>query len=127
MQYLRHGSIGRMDPDTRTSAAIAQDLRQLGLRSGDLVMVHASLRRIGPVRGRAEGVIEAILAAIGPGGTMLMVLGAADDHAWVNEHPEAERAALLADAVPFDALTHAGRAGRGHARRGLPHLSRARS
>ncbi len=88
-----------MDGENRTSAAIVQDLRQLGLRSGDLVMVHASLRRLGPVRGRADGVIEAILEAVGPGGTMLMILGAADDHAWVNEHPEAERAALLADAA----------------------------
>ena len=47
--------------------------------------------------------IAAILDAIAPGGTMLMVLGAADDHAWVNERPEPERVALLTDAVPFDA------------------------
>jgi aminoglycoside N3'-acetyltransferase len=68
-----------------------------------MVMAHASLRRIGPVEGGADGVIAAILEAIGPEGTMLMVLGAADDHAWVNERPEAERPALLADAEPFDA------------------------
>ena len=93
-----------MDRHTRTPAALTEDLRVLGLRPGDLVMVHASLRRIGPVEGRAEGVIEAILAALAPDGTMLMVLGAADDHAWVNERPEAEREALLADAAPFDHL-----------------------
>ena len=92
-----------MEGEVRTKAAITEDLRALGLRAGDLVMVHASLRRLGPVEGRAEGVIEAILAAIAPGGTMLMVLGAKDDHAWVNERPEAEREALLADAEPFDA------------------------
>jgi aminoglycoside 3-N-acetyltransferase len=34
---------------------------------------------------------------------MLMVLGALDAHAWVNERPEPERAALLAEAEPFDA------------------------
>ena len=94
-----------MDDETRTPSAIAADLRRLGLASGDLVMVHASLRRIGPVVGRADGLIEAILEAVAPGGTMLMVLGAADEHAWVNERPESEREALLADAVPFDALT----------------------
>lgn len=93
-----------MDPRTRTSAALTEDLRDLGLRPGDLTMVHASLRRIGPVEGRAVGVIEAILEAVAPGGTMLMVLGAADEHAWVNERPEEEREALLADAAPFDHL-----------------------
>jgi aminoglycoside N3'-acetyltransferase len=40
---------------------------------------------------------------IGPEGTMLMVLGALDAHAWVNERPEDVRGALLADAEPFDA------------------------
>ncbi len=33
-----------------------------------------------------------------------MVLGAHDEHAWVNGRPRAERAALLADAEPFDHL-----------------------
>ena len=67
-------------------------------------MVHASLRKLGPVVGRAEGVIDALDAAVADGGTLLMVLGARDDHSWVNEHPERERAALLADSEPFDAL-----------------------
>ena len=92
-----------MDARARTHAQIADDLRGLGSEAGDLVMVHASLRKLGLVEGGADGVIEAILEAIAPGGTMLMVLGAIDDHAWVNERPEAEREALLADAEPFDA------------------------
>src|SRR5262249_42578292 len=40
----------------------------------------------------------------GSDGTLLMNLGPADDWAWVNDRPESERIALLADAVPFDAL-----------------------
>jgi aminoglycoside 3-N-acetyltransferase len=67
-------------------------------------MVHASLRAIGPVEGRAAGVVEALDAAVGPDGTLLMTLGARDDWAWINERPEAERAALLAGAEPFDHL-----------------------
>ena len=66
-------------------------------------MTHASLRAVGQVEGGADGVIDAIREVIGPGGTMLMVLGALDDHAGVNERAEPERAALLADAQPFDA------------------------
>lgn len=68
-------------------------------------MVHASLRRIGPVVDGADGVIDAIREAIGPEGTMLMVLGARDGMAWVNARPESERSALLQGSDPFDAGT----------------------
>jgi aminoglycoside N3'-acetyltransferase len=64
-------------------------------------MIHASLRRIGA---RAEVVIAALEDAVGAQGTLLMVLGAKDDHAWVNERPVQQRAELLRDAEPFDAL-----------------------
>ena len=67
-------------------------------------MVHASLRRVGPVEGGARGLIAAIESVLGPDGTLLMVLGARDDHAWVNERPEPDRAALLSEAEPFDHL-----------------------
>jgi aminoglycoside N3'-acetyltransferase len=85
-------------------AELAGDLGRLGIRAGAVLMVHASLRAIGPVEGRAAGVVQALDAAVGPSGTLLMVLGADDDWAWVNERPEADRASLLAGAVPFDAL-----------------------
>lgn len=88
-----------------TRDRIADDLRALGVRQGDLVMVHASLRAIGRVEGGAEGVLQAIVRALGPSGTMVMVLGAKDDWAWVNARPEAQRPALLAAAEPFDPLT----------------------
>lgn len=86
-------------------AALTADLRRLGVTPGDTLMVHASLRAVGPVERRAAGVVEALDAAVGPEGTVMMVLGAANDWAWVNERPEEERAARLADAVPFDART----------------------
>lgn len=41
-------------------------------------MVHASLRRLGPVQDRADGVLDAIRLALGSNGTMLMMI-AADD------------------------------------------------
>ena len=85
-------------------ARLVQDLRRLGVEDGGVVMVHASLRAIGPVEGGAAGVVEALDRAVGPGGTVVMVLGARDDSAWVNDRPEAEREALLAGAAPFDAL-----------------------
>ena len=80
------------------------DLRRLGLVEGDLVMVHASLRAVGEVEGRADGVVRALDAAVGAAGTVLMGLGARDDWGWVSDRPEDERAALLADATPFEYL-----------------------
>jgi aminoglycoside 3-N-acetyltransferase-4 len=50
---------------------LTDDLRALGLTPRMDVMVHSSLRSIGPVRGGATTVIEAMLAAIAPGGTLL--------------------------------------------------------
>ncbi len=82
---------------------LALDLQQLGVVAGSVVMVHASLRTIGPVEGGADGVVRALDDAVGPEGTLLMVLGADDDWSWVNDRPEADRAALLAEAEPFDA------------------------
>jgi aminoglycoside N3'-acetyltransferase len=89
----------------RTVAELADDLAGLGVQRGDTLMVHASLRRIGPVDGGADGVIDALHLAIGEHGTLLMTLGARDDWGWVNDRPEGERAALLRDAVPFDPST----------------------
>jgi aminoglycoside N3'-acetyltransferase len=91
-------------PAALTVEDLADALARLGVRAGESLMVHASLRRIGPVDGRAAGVVAALDRALGPDGTWMMTLGAADDWSWVNERPEDERPALLADAVPFDVL-----------------------
>jgi len=87
-----------------TADDLVADLRRLGVRAGDVVMVHASLRAIGPVEGGAATVVGAIDAAVGPEGTVMMTLGARDDFDWVNKRPEPEREKLLADTVPFDHL-----------------------
>lgn len=54
----------------RTRDELAADLRALGLAAGDLVMVHAALRRIGPVLGMGDTVIAALRDAVGEGGTI---------------------------------------------------------
>ncbi len=93
-----------MEPDRWSLEYLTVDLRRLGVVAGDLLMVHASLRAVGPVDGGAAGVIDALEAAVGPGGTLLMILGARDDWAWVNERPERDRLDLLRDAEPFNYL-----------------------
>ena len=85
--------------------ALAADLAALGVQPGDTLMVHASLRAIGPVARGADGVLDALEQAVGADGTLLMILGAEIAHDWVNRRPEEEREGLLAGAPPFDPET----------------------
>lgn len=84
-----------------------QDLAGLGVRPGDLLMIHASLRQLGLARtdfgeGGADLILGALDDAVGPEGTLLMVLGSDYAMDWVNLRPEEERAALLAGTPAFD-------------------------
>lgn len=65
-------------------------LETLGLGPGDVVMVHASLRAMGSPPPRAEHLLHAIQAAIGPSGTMLMVLAADEDEPFDALHTEVD-------------------------------------
>lgn len=51
---------------------IILDLHTSGVRSGGVLLVHSSLKSLGPVPGGAEIIIRALLAALGPEGTLLM-------------------------------------------------------
>ncbi len=54
-----------------TRAALRTDLERLGVRPGDDVMVHAALRRVGPMLNGPDALIGALLDAVGPTGTVL--------------------------------------------------------
>jgi len=58
---------------------IMAGLRKLGLRSGDHVLAHSSLSSLGRVRGGADTVIDALLAVLGPGGTLVLPSFGGDD------------------------------------------------
>lgn len=62
----------------RSVAEISAQCRDLGVAAGSIVMIHASLRSVGPVERGAVGVIDALRDAVGPAGTLLMVLSADD-------------------------------------------------
>jgi len=51
---------------------IARGLRELGLTAGDSLIVHSSMRHLGPVEGGAGTVIDAILEVIGPTGNLVL-------------------------------------------------------
>jgi hypothetical protein len=56
----------------QTKASIASDLQHLGVRGGQLLMVHSSLSSIGYVLGGAQAVVRALIDVLGPDGTLTM-------------------------------------------------------
>ncbi|HZX75574.1 aminoglycoside 3-N-acetyltransferase [Lysobacter sp.] len=61
-------------PNDSAAASLAQltgELRALGLRAGDVVMVHASLKAVGPVEGGGATVAQALLDVVMPAGGIL--------------------------------------------------------
>ncbi len=62
-----------MDQNTGlTREALCRDFQKLGIRPGDILLVHSSLSSLGFVEGGADTVIDALLDAVGPQGTILV-------------------------------------------------------
>jgi len=55
-----------------TTEQIEADLQALGLKHGDIVMMHAAMSKIGRVEGGPQAVLEAILEVLGPDGTLMV-------------------------------------------------------
>ncbi len=55
-----------------TRGDVSEGLRALGIAAGDLLLVHSSLSRFGRVEGGAEAIIDGLLDAVGPRGTVLV-------------------------------------------------------
>lgn len=53
-------------------ADLVAGLRAMGVRPGDVLIVHSSMKSLGPVRGGPETVIAALQKAVGRRGTILM-------------------------------------------------------
>ena len=54
-----------------TQESLAADLRRLGVATGDVAMVHSSMRAIGAIKGGVETLVGALLDAVGPSGTLV--------------------------------------------------------
>jgi len=59
-------------PSPRTRESLAHDLRQLGVEPGMTIIVHSSLRSLGWVSGGAVAVVQALLDAVTPQGTIVV-------------------------------------------------------
>jgi aminoglycoside 3-N-acetyltransferase len=71
-----------MSTDAAASiASLTEDLRRLGIREGDVLVVHTSFRAVRPVEGGPAGLIEALRRAVGTSGTLVMPSWGDDDDA----------------------------------------------
>jgi aminoglycoside 3-N-acetyltransferase len=82
-----------------TRQSLAADLRRIGLAEGDAVLVHAALRKVGPVVGGPDTIVAALCDVLGPSGTIL----AYTDWQFVDE--ERDDPALRNHIPAYDPLT----------------------
>lgn len=64
---------GRMVPGQKVPGlafhsrlTLGEDLAALGIATGDMVMVHAAMRRVGPLLNGPDALIAALLDRVGP-------------------------------------------------------------
>lgn len=58
-------------PSFHTRASLRQDLQRLGIRAGDMVMVHAAMSKVGPLLNGPDALIGALLDVVGTDGTLM--------------------------------------------------------
>jgi aminoglycoside 3-N-acetyltransferase len=85
-----------------TRSRLVADLERLGVRPGAIAMVHASLSSLGWVVGGSQTVVEALLACLGPQGTLCAQASWEDIPFGHATWPENWRMAYEAEFPPFD-------------------------
>jgi aminoglycoside 3-N-acetyltransferase len=92
-----------------TVTSLAHKLRACGVAEGQVVLVHTAMSRLGWVIGGAEAVIQALLAAVGDTGTIMMPThssGNTDPAAWQHPPvPEAWWPIIRAHTPPYNPAT----------------------
>jgi len=88
-----------------TRASLAADLHRLGLAAGDLVMVHAAFRRVGPVLGGPDTLIAALRDAVGEAGTLAAYVDWHVDHGHLLDADGRVRPEWREHVPPFDPRT----------------------
>jgi aminoglycoside 3-N-acetyltransferase len=86
---------------------LAEAFSALGVAPGDTVMVHASVRAVGPIAGGPDQIHLAIKDALTDRGTLMMYASCPDHYDEVGRglHPGSIERVILEKLPPFDALT----------------------
>ncbi|MFM9977089.1 MAG: aminoglycoside 3-N-acetyltransferase [Sphingomonadaceae bacterium] len=95
-----------------TRSAVAADLAALGLRAGDMVMVHAGMRAVGPLLNGPDALIDALRDVVGPDGTIMAYAYWDTQHEGLLDQHGRVLAAWRDHVPPFDAA--GSRAARNH-------------
>ena len=91
-----------------TRSLLVRDLRAAGVREETVLMVHTSMRALGWVVGGAQTIVEALVEALGPGGTVMAFCGWDQDRYKLDDWPP--QRAYLDELPAFDpAIAHADR------------------
>ena len=85
-----------------TRSRLVADLRRLGVEDGGSAMVHASVNSLGWVVGGSQTVVEALLACLGPSGTLCAQVSCDDIPFGHADWPQPWRAAYEAEFPAFD-------------------------
>jgi len=64
---------------------LEEDLKAIGVKAGDRIIVHSSFRSLGPVRGGIKTVLRGLMETITPKGTIMMPVFNAPQEAWDTE------------------------------------------
>jgi aminoglycoside 3-N-acetyltransferase len=90
-----------------TRDELARDFRALGVRPGDVVMLHASIRAVGEVAGGPDQIHLALKDALGPAGTLFMYAGVPRyvDEVGRGDLTAAQEAEVLGKLPAFDPRT----------------------
>jgi len=97
--------MGRSKLPPITKSRLISDLKKLGIKPGDTIMLHASVKAIGWVVGGPDIVIQALLDALGKNGTLMMLVSWEDSPYNLVEWPEDWQRAYLEECPPFDPAT----------------------
>lgn len=95
---------GQVPGPVVTRSRLLTDLEALGVAPGSILLVHASLRSMGWVVGGPEVVVQALLDAVGPKGTIVMAAGWEDGPRGLEDWPEDLREAYLEECPAFNPL-----------------------
>jgi len=72
-------------PFPHTPAQLREGLVHLGVTAGQVVMLHTSVKAVGPVLGGPNTIIQSLLDVLTPDGTLMMYVGWQDIPDWLDE------------------------------------------
>ncbi len=85
-----------------TRRLLREQIAALGVAPGDAVMVHAALRAVGPMLNGPDTLIDAVLDAVGPQGTLLCYVNWAEEYEDALDDAGRVPPALKDEIPPFD-------------------------